>query len=296
MIQSARFTNINGVYVDLNTDDIPFSSFTTEVDWRFTEKPKSQEHGIYPGESYLGKRLFHCEGDLFGSSAADYMQRRVALLEALMPNPQKRAKIVGTLDIVFDGISETLSADCTLDGWPELPLEALKPARSSFQINFKSYDPRLYGDDRSVDIIYNPDWENIGGRSYNKTYNKSYSTSGAAQGTVIVSNSGNFDTHPIITFYGPVTNPQAVLFTSAGDVYFFTLNGLTLFDVTDYVVVDFKKHTVTRSNGANLYNYSTGSDWWLLEPNPIVNNVRFLGNPIDAPAHMTIQWRNAYVI
>lgn len=296
MIESARFTNINGMYVDFNTNDIPFNQFLTSVDWRFTEKEKSQEHGIYPGESYLGKRLFHCEGNLFADSSAQYIQRRLAMVGALMPRPQMGMKVVGTLQIVFTGMSEPMSCDCTLDGYPELPMEGASPSRTKYQVNFKSYDPRLYGGNNSYSVFYNPNWQNIGGRNYNKTYNKTYATTGSSQGEIIITNSGNYDTYPILTFYGPVTEPTAVLSTSVGGLFVFKLTGLTLADITDYVVVDFKKHTVTRGNGANLYNYSVGSDWWLLEPSPVVNTVRFSGNPIAAPSYMTLQWRNAYVI
>lgn len=297
MIESARFTNVNGSYVDFNTDDIPFSNFTTEVDWRFTEKERSQDHGIYPGESYLGKRLFHCDGDVLADSSASYIQKRLNMIRALMPRPQFRRKTVGTLQLLFTGMSETLSCECTLDGYPELPLDGASPARSRFQVNFKSYDPRLYGPWQSIDVAYNPAWENLGGRSYNKTYPKLYTaveTTGSP-GTAIISNSGNIETYPIITFYGPATDPAAVLITSTGSVFIFELDGLVLTSVNDSVTVDFSRHTVTRYNGQNLYNYAALADWWLLEPYPVINTVRYSASILQEPSHMAIQWRNAYM-
>lgn len=295
MIESARFTNINGMYVDFNTDDIPFNRFRTEVDLRFTDKDKSQEHGIHPGETYLGKRLFHCEGDLFADSSAQYIERRLAMVGALMPRPQFGRKVVGTLDLLFTGMSEHLTCECTLDGYPELPLDGASPARSGYQVNFKSYDPRLYGAWQTLDIAYSAGWQNLGGRGYDKTYNKTYSAALGTQGDAIISNSGNYDTYPIITFYGPVTDPTATLSTSTGEIFIFKLNGLVLANVSDWVTIDFKKHTVTRYNGANLYNYAEGSDWWLLEPSPIVNTVRYSATILAVPSHMSIQWRNAFM-
>jgi len=297
MIESARFTNVNGLYCDFNTNVIPFKVFNTEVDWRFTERSKSQEDGIYPAESNLGKRLFHCEGDLLANTSAEYWQRRLTMIGALMPHAKMGRKSVGKLEIAFTGINELLTCDaCTLDGYPELPIEALSPSAGRYQLSFKSFDPRLYGINQSSTVFYDPNWQNIGGRTYNKTFNKTYSTSGSQQGESIISNSGNYDTYPILTFAGPVSNPGAVLSTSSGNVYVFQLNGVGLADINDTVTIDFKKHTVTRGNGQNLYNFAAGSDWWLLEPAPVINTVRFIGTPVAIPAYMMIQWRNAYMI
>jgi len=296
MIQSARFTNINGMFVDFNTDQIPFNNFVTTVDMRFTEKDRSQEHGIYPGEEYMGKRLFHCEGDLLTNTSAEYIALRMSMIGALLPRPHLGMKAVGTLDILFEGMTEHLTCECTLDGYPEIPLNGSSPSASPYQVNFKAYDPRLYGPWQSVDIAYNPAFENIGGRSYNKTYPKTWIVSASSSpGQLIVTNSGNIETKPMIIFYGPVADPAAVFTTSDGHIYVFRLSGLTLTDVNDFAVVDFSKHTVTRSTGQNLYNYSVGSDWFLLEPKPIVNNVRFTGTALAAPSHMSVQWRNAYM-
>jgi hypothetical protein len=294
MIESARFTNVNGMYVDFNTNIIPFNNFTTEVDTRFTEKNRSQEHGIYPGDTYFGKRLFHATGDIFADNSAQYIQRRFAMVGALMPRPQFGRKIAGTLDLLFTGMAEHLTSDCTIEGYPEIPFDGVSPARSSYQVNWKAFDPRLYGAWQVADIAYDPNWLNIGGRAYNKTYNKTYSTTGS-QGDQYVVNSGNFDTYPILTIFGPVTGPIASLFRSDGMTYHFALPGLTLTSSSESVVVDLGYKTVTRNDGTNLYNYATG-DWWMLEPTPMTNLVRFAADSIAIPAHMTVQWRNAYML
>lgn len=296
MIESARFTNVNGMYVDFNTNDIPFNRFTTEVDVRNIDKEKAQNHGTYPGETYLGKRLFHAEGDLFADSSAQYIQRRMAMVGALLPRPQYGMKKAGVLDLLFTGMSEHLTSDCTLESYPELPFDGASPSRTGYQVHWKAYDPRLYGAYQSVDIAYNANWQNAGGRSYNKTYDKTYSAATGVQGDRVITNSGNIDTYPIIIFYGPATNPQATLSRSDGQVFYFTLQGLTLVDINDWAVADFGRKTVTRYNGANLYDYSVGSDWWGIEPSPMVNTVRYSGSPISTPSHMAVQWRNAYML
>jgi len=294
MIESARFTNVNGMYVDFNTDVIPFSSFTTEVDVRFTEKPKSQQHGIYAGNTFLGRRLFHCEGDIFASNSAEYIQRRMDMVAALIPRPQFGQQIVGVLEILFSGMNETLRVECTIDGYPEIPLDGASPARSRYQVNFKAYDPRLYGALQSMDIPFDPNWQNIGGRTYNKVYNKTYSLSSGTSGDTIIINSGNIETYPLVTIYGPATEPEALMIRSDGVVFRFRLTGLVLASVAESVFIDMRQHTVIRNDGTNAYQYAVGSDWWSLEPE-FSNVVKFSASVLAQPAHMSIQWRNAYM-
>src|SRR5438132_98171 len=125
MIESATFTNVNGASVEFNDLNIPFERFTTDVDTRFTEKSKSQEHGIFETNTYFGKRLFHCEGDILADDSSDYWVRRMALINAILPRPQLGQSKAGTLDLMLSGMVEPVSADCTIDGYPDLPLEAL---------------------------------------------------------------------------------------------------------------------------------------------------------------------------
>lgn len=298
MIELLRFDNVSGdsfTFNDVN-NIAPTVEFTTEVDDRFTERNKSQQHGIYPASHYWGKRLFHLTGNLQAPDAATYMTRRIAMMKAVMPRPQLGYKKAGDLSVLFTGMSETLKSECTLDGYPELPMQALSPARTPYQINFKSFDPRLYGNTQVSALQYGI-LENIGGRTYNKTYNKTYATSsGLGASSAIITNGGNTETYPIITFYGPVTNPRITLQRSDGYLFYFTLNGLVLASNADYAVADLANRTVLRADGSNIYSYSVGSDWFALEPTPLTNNVLFTGSAGSSPSFATIQWRNAYMI
>lgn len=294
MIEYGRFTNVRGDYIDFNEEHVPFNEFTTEVNVRNTDKDKSQEHGIYPGNTYLGRRLFHCSGDLLENTSADYWNRRRRFIRACMPRPHLGYKEIGTLNLRLTGMSEDVSALCTLDGYPEMPLAALSPSAGKYQVNFKAFDPRLYGSWQQVDIIYGFT-ENIGGRIYNKTYNKTYAAGSAGNDTVIT-NSGDIETYPVITFYGPVTNPRLTLIRSDGIVYRFGFSGLSLTGSTDSVVVDMGRHTAVFNGSTNVYRYSTGSDWFAFEPDPFSNIVRYTADSGGVTSHAIIQWRNAYMI
>lgn len=296
MIESARFVNVNGSVVNFNDNNIPFSEFSTTVDMRMSEREKSQQHGLYPSNTYMGKRLFNTNGDLLALDSADYWVRRLAMVGALMPRPHLDRK-AGDLFIQFTGVPEELSSECTLDGYPELPLAALSPSASKWQVNFKSFDPRLYGVYRNVDLLYGVS-DNLGGRTFNKTYPYSYATAATSPSTAIISQGAyaNMETFPRVTFYGPVTNPRITFQRSDGQVFFMTLTGLTLTDISDTAVVDFLTRTAIRGNGANLYNYTVGSDWYALEPLPLTTTVQYSGSAGSSPSHAVVAWRNAYMI
>lgn len=298
MIELCRIDNINGNSFTFNDNAniAPLREFTSEVDDRFTERQKSQQHGIYPASTLWGKRLFHLTGDLNAPDSATYMTRRMAMVSAVMPRPQLGKKKVGDLVMLFTGMTENLTSEVTLDGYPELPMQALSPGRTSYLINFKSFDPRMYGFPQITNLQYGiPD--NIGGRAYNKTYNKSYSTgSGLGAASAIITNGGNYDTYPIITFYGPVTDPRISMVRSDGSNFYFTLQGLSLGSIADFVTVDLANKTVIRWDGSNLYNYAVGSDWFALEPTPITQQLIFTGSAGSSPSYASVQWRNAYMI
>lgn len=296
MIESARFVNVNGSIVQFNDTHIPFEEFTTEVDFRMTERERSQQHGLYPSNTYMGKRLVHTSGDLLAADSADYWTRRLAMVGALMPRPHLDRK-AGTFYIQFTGVPEELSADCTLDGYPELPLVALSPAAGKYNVNFKAFDPRMYGAWQNVDLLYGVS-QNIGGKTYNKTYPYTYSASTLSPSSAIVQQNAyaNIETFPRVTFYGPVTDPRITFQRSDGIVFFMTLTGLSLVDITDTAVVDFLTRTAVRSNGQNLYNYTVGSDWYAVEPIPLSTTATFSGSAGSSPSHAVVAWRNAYMI
>jgi hypothetical protein len=292
VIESAKFVNATGAEIILNDDEIPFRRFTTTVDMRSAERNKSQRHGIWPARSYFGRRIFSCEGDILADSSGEYWAIRQQLLNALMPRAQFGHHLaVGTLYTLFTGINEELMCECSLDGYPDIPIEAMAPARSSFLINFKAFDPKLYGDFKQTVLnMVEP-----GGRVYPKVYNIDYPDA-VQQNESIFINSGNIETYPIVRIYGPCTDPSVTLRLSHDNyVQEVKATGLTIPD-GGWVELDFSKPSVIDSNGTNLYKYFVGSEWWALEPDPVENIVTFFTPTWSAPSRAVIGWRNAYML
>ena len=292
MIESATWTNIhNGQVIAFNANDTPFNTFTTEVEWRQDEMAKPQEHGSIPGFPYLGARLFHADGDILKASSAEYITKRRDLVRAVMPSARYGNKIVGTLQILFTGMPETVQALCSLDGYPELPMEGLGPAHGAYQINWKSYDPRLYGL-AQLSATANISGTSNTGRAYAKTYPKQYLNPTAVTGDVILTNSGDIEVYPTVDILGPATFPALTLLSPAPQMRIEFGNLVVAAGET--ITINFENRTATSSLGRDVYYTLTSREWWALDVGN--STVRFSAFSASAPAQATFKWRNAYML
>jgi hypothetical protein len=296
-IEAARFTNIDGSVLIMNTDtDYPFEEFLTEVEGRSADKNKSQQHGQWPTFTYLGKRLFHANGAILADNPAEYWEKRLAFIRAFMPHPHLNETVCGTLTIQYAGILEELECDCTIDGWPEIPLQGLSPSLSEYQLNLKAFDPKLYGSERSTFTVAPPVSDY--GVTFDRTFDTTFPQANIQPQDVIIVNSGNIETYPRFVIEGHAVNPRLVLTRYDGEQLTVALDGLTV-TANDYVELDFDKRTAVMNGDIDVYDYTIGSQWWALEPTTqlgVSNIVSFRGTDIQEGANATIFWRNAYMI
>lgn len=297
MIRSFRLTNQAGDFVDIDDLNYPLHELQTEIDVRFPEKEKSQQHGIWNGYQYLGKRLWHLNGSILADTSAEYIGKRMKLLKVLMPHPHLNYKIVGTATIGWEGISEDLTQEFLLDSWPEIPIDDKHPTVSEFQVNLKCPDPRCYGVERSVYTVAPP--LSIIGRNYDKTFPKTYPGGTQQPADILVENAGNIETFPRFRISGGyVENPRLTLIRYDGVQMVVALEGLIL-QTTDFVDLDFRKRTAILNNNLDVYDYTTLlSQWWALEPtvNGVQNVIRYSGTNIMAGSQAQVFWRNAYML
>lgn len=291
MISRFEFVSVNGMSFLLDEVDTPMRRFEMSVDWRFEEQEIPQGHGVFPSNSLLGKRLILCEGTILKDSTSEYMQERMNILGALSPFTPGGIQKIGDLNIDFDGISETVSAECTLDTYPSLPIEAMQGARGDYQINFKAFDPRFYGDETHTAELL-PGVVSSG-RAYPKTYPYGYTIGTAGEGDVLIANTGNVETFVTATIHGAATSPQIVIFYPDSTTDTFTLN-YTL-DTDDTVVIDFRNRTAILNGSVNIFEQTIGSTWWSLPP---LSSYPIRYAPFEAlpGTSVDLTWNNAYMI
>jgi hypothetical protein len=259
-----------------------------ETELRDEKVARARDHGYWDTPAYFGTLGIHCEGDILADDSGNYMQKRLELITALLPHPHLGYKVSGTFYLDFEGIDEELHSEGTMESW-ELPLRALQPARGNFLLNFKSKDPRMYGDQQSRNVYASSPPV---GRSYNKTYDKTYVGSGAPI-EVVVTNSGNVETWPILEMYGPGSSPEFRFHNPDGSFGYVRVN-VILPTTNDFVTVDVKQRTAIKNDGTDVYGAMTSDVLHPLEPGDTL--ITYGGFATFAPAQGIIKWNNAYIL
>jgi Phage-related protein len=287
MITTLQFQGVNGINVDLDTDAIPLTTFDIQAETRREDRLRTTQHGQFPTKEYLDKMTIHMEGKLFGDDTSDYWARRMNLLGAFMPRPDRNFTYCGTLIVKFDGISENVQTLCSLDGKPVLPLAALYPEGSDFAISLQSDDPFFYS---TTEYNVQTGTPNTvpNGFTFNFSFNFSFG-GGSTASAVVIPNLGNTLAYPIVDIYGPCTNPGI-----ANGTRKLVFNGLSL-GSNEYVEIDFAKRTAITNTGGSAYSLlDDNSQWWVLDPGN--NTVTYSAFSASSPSLARIRWRNAYFL
>jgi hypothetical protein len=145
MIESIYFINLRNQRWDFNTNTCPLKSFEIDGETRMTDRSKAEEAGDWPGYNYLGRQLIHLAGDLIGDTSEEYITRRLSMMSIICPpEGRQRNRRWGSLYIKYYG-QETLQADCTVDGYPDLPMTGQNPTVTTYTVNFKIFNPYWQG-------------------------------------------------------------------------------------------------------------------------------------------------------
>lgn len=292
MIESITVVGMNGYQIQLNTggSDYPVTSFDITYDTRGDDADKSQDHGTWPTPDYLGNAHVSIECDIVGQNAADYWQKRVALLAPFAPIPQLGFENTVQVFYNFTGFSEIVGGFANLDGsMPDMPLTTDFPFISKAQINLKMRDPRFYAQFAQEVVLSAPATNT--GFSLPISFPLTLTSSGAS--TNSATNAGFAFTSPTIVVTGPCQNPTVSVIRPGGTVESWGLSGVTI-PAGSTMTADFGKRTVLLDDQFSLFRYKTlQSKWWQLWGG--ANTVSFTAinaDPATCEAH--IQWQNAY--
>ena len=109
------------------------------------EHKRMQEPGVWPHRTIPGHMLLHLTGDILQNSAAQYITDRINMLQILVPaGVVELQRKMGKIRMQYTG-QEVMQNDCTLDAYPSLPMQALYPSVTEFQVTFKVFDPFMIG-------------------------------------------------------------------------------------------------------------------------------------------------------
>lgn len=156
-----------------------------------------------------------------------------------------------------------------------------------FQISLVAADPRIYGEAINIGQV-------AAGASTSAGFTSpllSPLSSGASPvGQLIVQNLGNAGAPPIITIYGPITNP-VVKNQTTGDQLAFTYT----LAATERLEIDSSQRTITLNGTTNRYSALdfVNSTWWDLQPGN--NDIRFSATSFTSPASLVILWNHAWI-
>lgn len=157
----------------------------------------------------------------------------------------------------------------------------------NFQISLVAADPRIYGEAIQIAQV-------AAGASTNAGFASpliSPLSSGASPvGQVIVQNLGSCGAPPVISIYGPCTNPVVRNQTTGQQLAFaYTLAA------TEHLDIDTQQRTILLNGTTNRYsalNFAE-SDWWELAPGN--NDIRLQVSAFSSPASLVILWNHAWI-
>lgn len=245
----------------------------------FQQKPGN--HGIFIEDSLYGERILVIKFQIIGSSVSDYKSRYEQFTEAI----DITDRTTKTMTIV-----DSNSVSYEVSGIPTLYTGKHGNGQTLFdEFTFTFLCENWYFSSSTLnsEIIYLSD--SVGLAIPLVIVPISFGAGTGGQATI--TNSGNVDSYPIITFYGELVEPLIRNNTTGEEFrYLATINS------GDYIIVDMEAKTVTDQDGANqLGNVGTTQrDFFALQPGD--NVLQFSHNDVySIDPSAVVEWRDSYL-
>jgi hypothetical protein len=239
---------------------------------RPSQVDKTVGDGTWAGMGYFAGRLVTLTGTCIAPSQLAMLWAKEAIKAAIDPHN------LATLRV--DELHLSRTAQVRLSDKVEIQDQG--NVAFTFTMGLFAPDPRRYAVS-SVSLATGLPAGATVGRAYNRTYPVSYGGAGlTAQGSVTFWNAGSYPQSPgVITFYGPVINPEVIHAQSGKSLTFqLTLNyGQTL-------VVDLGAQSALAAGTSSVIQALTGSSaWFMLVPGQ--NQLLFRGQAGTPPPGIT---------
>lgn len=220
---------------------------------RTSDADRARNHGQFAGIDYLTGRSIQASVYLLSSDPADW----AAFTQAMTVGSDAEAPLTISFPNLASGRTLLLSAKCRK---VSMPVEIDNQfGIGKAEIEWWATDPRMY-DSTLVSVTGTTSTPSGLGLQFNATFNLSFG-GGAATGSVVANNSGNFPAPWTITFSGPLTTPK-IENSTTGDTL--TFEG-TVPAGSQLVVSSFDRTVLL--NGSSRYSWlASGSKWFQLPP------------------------------
>jgi phage-related protein len=247
---------------------------------RVQDSDRGYQDGMFSGRDFFSGRTITVTVQILSgaglSAQANYNLLRAALQPQQTGTTPLQFQLSGGENLQFIN-ARVRKAISTID--PDYTYGKIKAQFEFFCPDFRYYDNTI----QTVTLGATSPL----GRSYNRTYNMTFG-GGSQTNTAAVTNNGNTTTYPIITIYGPVTNPVVGSTTSGQNLSF----NYTMIQ-SDVISIDLQNKTILL-NGNPARNLLLGSSQWFAAPVGTSNYYFSGGNVIIGQTSATVQWNNAY--
>lgn len=265
-----------GVTVDPNVQGLD------APDYRLVQYPIPGQDYARVASNFYDARTITLTGLITGQTPAAYQQNRAALSSATLLQRDSNGYPV-TTKLLFT----------TMDGnqyfcnvIPKKPIFAhTMLTHTKYQLSLVAPDARIYG----VGQQSSGNITTLVGGGFIVPTVVPVVGSGSSGGSAAVTNSGNVESHPIITFVGPLTNPyiqnQATGYAFQID---YTITG------GNSVVVDMYNKTVVLDGSQNLISTldATNNYWWTIQPGQ--NTIQLSTSNSSDGGYVQVSFYSAY--
>lgn len=246
-----------------------------DVRAEFTER--EGDHGAWASPVYLGARPITLAGTIIAPSQP--------LLEQAMDQLRTAAGLDDTTLTVWENVPK--QAAVRRSGKPLM--QYITDTVATYSVMVTAADPRRYGTTLQTGSTGLP--VSSGGLTLPATMPWTLSATTVA-GQVTASNSGTFDTRPVLVLDGPVTAPKILAQLPDGTVQFLTYSQ----DLAsgEQLVIDTDAHTVILNGQASRRRYLTIPSGWPSIPAQSTVTFQFRASTYNSSALLTARWRSAW--
>jgi hypothetical protein len=145
MFVSFQVTNTLGSTLNIN-DGAAYALQVADTHCEMSERPKTpklQTAGNWPVFTYARARIWHVEGEIIGTSMADYDAKRLNLVQLVMPQPPvgiSSYRYTARIQVTDENGNSYQDSAASLTSY-SMPVQALYPGIGPFMLEWESDNP-----------------------------------------------------------------------------------------------------------------------------------------------------------